>query len=149
MAKQGVLFISANYRVGRFGTFAHPALTRANEDGGLIGNYGYMDQLAALKWVQRNIAKFGGDPNNVTIIGESAGGMSVHALVTSPMTKGLFERAVVMSGGAGGGMGGAILTSTEEIGVNFAKAHGIDASDPQPLAGRRARGGGGGADGGS
>ena len=138
LAKQGVLFVSANYRVGRFGTFAHPALTRANEDNGLLGNYGYMDQLAALKWVQRNIAAFGGDPDNVTIIGESAGGMSVHTLVTSPMTKGLFERAVVMSGGDGGGMGGANLASTEEIGVNFAKAHGIDADDPQALAKLRA-----------
>src|SRR5262245_57543747 len=83
LAKQGVLFISANYRVGRFGTFAHPALTRANADAGLLGNYGYMDQLAALQWIQRNIAAFGGDADNVTIVGESAGGMSVHVLVTS------------------------------------------------------------------
>jgi para-nitrobenzyl esterase len=137
LAKQGVLFVSANYRVGRFGTFAHPALTAANADGGLLGNYGYMDQLAALRWVQRNIAAFGGDPDNVTIVGESAGGMSVHALVTSPMAEGLFDRAVVMSGGDGGGMGGASLTSTEEIGVNFAQKFGI-ANDGQALARLRA-----------
>lgn len=137
LAKQGVLFVSANYRVGRFGTFAHPALTAANEDGGLLGNYGYMDQLAALRWVQRNIAAFGGDPDNVTIVGESAGGMSVHALVTSPMTEGLFDRAVVMSGGDGGGMGGATLASTEEIGANFAQKFGI-ANDAQALAKLRA-----------
>ncbi|WEK47828.1 MAG: carboxylesterase family protein [Candidatus Andeanibacterium colombiense] len=138
LARQGVLFVSANYRVGRFGTFAHPALTAADEDHGLLGNYGYIDQLAALKWVQRNIAAFGGDPDNVTIIGESAGGMSVHTLVTSPMAKGLFERAVVMSGGDGGGMGGATLASTEEIGDTFAQKFGIAKDDPQALAKLRA-----------
>lgn len=138
LARQGVLFISANYRVGRFGTFAHPALTRANADGGLTGNYGYMDQLAALRWVQRNIAAFGGDPDNVTIVGESAGGMSVHMLVTSPMARGLFHKAVVMSGGDGGGMGGANLASTEETGVRFAEKFGITATDPQALPKLRA-----------
>lgn len=131
LAKQGVLFVSANYRVGRFGTFAHPALTRANADAGLLGNYGYMDQLAALRWVQRNISSFGGDPRNVTIVGESAGGMSVHVLVTSPMTRGLFSKAVVMSGGDGSGMGGAsALAATEQIGVRFAEKFGIAAADP-------------------
>jgi len=134
LAKQGVVFMSFNYRVGRFGTFAHPALTKANEDKGLRGNYGYMDQLAALKWVQRNIASFGGDPANVTIIGESAGGMSVHTLVTSPLTKGLFAKAVVMSGGDGGGMGGANLGAIEKIGVDFAQSKGVAADDPQALA---------------
>jgi len=138
LAKKGVLFISANYRVGRFGTFAHPALTKADEDSGLIGNYGYMDQLAALKWVQRYIAAFGGDPDNVTIVGESAGGMSVHTLVTSPLAKGLFSKAVVMSGGDGGGMGGTTLASVEEIGVAFAQKNGIAADDPQALSKLRA-----------
>lgn len=138
LAKQGVLFISANYRVGRFGTFAHPALTRANADGGLLGNYGYMDQLAALKWVKRNIAAFGGDPDNVTLVGESAGGMSVHVLVTSPMAKGLFSRAVVMSGGDGGGMGGANLAAAEQVGVTFAAKFGIAATDPDAVRKLRA-----------
>ena len=138
LAKQGVIFVSANYRVGRFGTFAHPALTAANEDGGLLGNYGYMDQLAALQWVQRNIAAFGGDPDDVTIVGESAGGMSVHALVTSPLAKGLFDRAVVMSGGDGSGMGGANLASTEQVGLAFAQKYGIAADDPQALTKLRA-----------
>lgn len=137
LAKQGVMFVSANYRVGRFGTFAHPQLTRANPDGGLLGNYGYMDQLAALKWVQRNIARFGGDPANVTIIGESAGGMSVNTLVTSPMAKGLFHRAVVMSGGNGQGMGPGGLAATEKIGLDFAASKGI-ADDGQALAKLRA-----------
>lgn len=138
LAKQGIMVVSANYRVGRFGTFAHPALTKANEDGGLVGNYGYMDQLAALKWVQRNIAAFGGDPKDVTIVGESAGGMSVHTLVTSPMTKGLFAKAVVMSGGDGGGMGPGGLAATEQIGLAFAKKMGVEADDPQALAKLRA-----------
>lgn len=134
LAKQGIMVVSVNYRVGRFGTFAHPALTKANEDGGLIGNYGYMDQLAALKWVQRNIAAFGGDPKDVTIVGESAGGMSVHTLVTSPMANGLFAKAVVMSGGDGGGMGPGGLQVTEQIGLAFANKAGIAADDPQALA---------------
>lgn len=138
LAKKGVVFVSANYRVGRFGTFAHPALTKANEDEGLLGNYGYMDQLAALKWVQRNIEKFGGDPDNVTIVGESAGGISVHALVTSPLAKGLFEKAVVMSGGDGGGMGPGRLESAEQVGVNFARKFDITGMDSAALAKLRA-----------
>lgn len=143
LAKQGVLFVSFNYRLGRFGTFAHPALLKANEDRGLIGNYGFLDQIAALKWVKRNIASFGGDPANVTIIGESAGGMSVHNLVTSPMGKGLFERAVVLSGGDGNNMAGIDgakpdLAAVEAIGVRFAKAHGIADNGPDALAKLRA-----------
>jgi para-nitrobenzyl esterase len=90
-AKRGVVFVSFNYRLGRFGFFAHPALTKENPQGPL-GNYGYMDQIAALKWVQRNVAAFGGDPGNVTIFGESAGGGSVLALMTSPLAKGLFHK---------------------------------------------------------
>jgi para-nitrobenzyl esterase len=97
LVRRGVVFVSSNYRVGRFGTFAHPALTRENADKGLLGNYGYMDQLAALQWVQRNARSFGGDPGNVTIIDESAGGMSVINWLTSPLGKGLFNKAVVMS----------------------------------------------------
>jgi para-nitrobenzyl esterase len=138
VAGQGVMFVSFNYRVGRFGTFAHPQLSKENADGGLLGNYGYMDQLAALKWVRANIAAFGGDPHNVTIIGESAGGMSVHALVTSPLTKGLFGKAVVMSGGNGQAMGGDGLAGAETIGVAFAQSKGIAADDPQALAKLRA-----------
>jgi para-nitrobenzyl esterase len=98
LAKDGVVFVSFNYRLGRFGTFALPQLTAADPDEGLLGNYFMLDQVAALQWVRRNIAAFGGDPANVTIIGESAGGMSVHSLVTSPLSQGLFQRAVVMSG---------------------------------------------------
>lgn len=98
MARQGVVFVSFNYRVGVFGFFAHPELTK--ESGvGASGNYGLMDQVAALKWVQQNIAAFGGDPANVTIAGQSAGAMSVNCLVASPLAKGLFNKAIAQSGG--------------------------------------------------
>ena len=144
-AKRGVIFVTLNYRLGRFGFFAHPALTAENPKGPL-GNYGFMDQIAALKWVQKNIAAFGGDPNNVTIFGESAGGGSVLTLMASPAAKGLFHKAIVQSGG-----GRALLMgprhisksipgvpSAEEIGVNFAKSAGITATGPEGLAQLRA-----------
>ncbi|NIJ35881.1 para-nitrobenzyl esterase [Sphingopyxis panaciterrae] len=92
LAKRDVVIVSFNYRLGRFGFFAHPAL-------GKDGNWGLMDQIAALKWVQRNIAAFGGDPAKVTVFGESAGGESVSRLMASPLAKGLFARAIVASGG--------------------------------------------------
>ncbi|MGL3823228.1 carboxylesterase/lipase family protein [Sphingopyxis sp. R3-92] len=92
LAKRDVVIVSFNYRLGRFGFFAHPAL-------GKDGNWGLMDQIAALKWLQRNIGAFGGDPAKVTIFGESAGGESVSRLMASPLTKGLFARAIVASGG--------------------------------------------------
>lgn len=138
MAKKGVVFVSANYRVGRFGTFAHPQLTKEDPDHGLLGNYGFLDQIAALRWLQKNAAAFGGDPDNVTIIGESAGGMSVHALVTSPLAKGLFHRAVVMSGGNAESSESATLAAVEKIYVDFAASKGIAADDPQALAKLRA-----------
>lgn len=133
MAKQGVMFVSFNYRVGRFGTFALPQLTKQDPDHGLIGNYGFMDQIAALKWVQRNIAAFGGDPSNVTIIGESAGGMSVHTLVTTPLARGLFQKAMVMSGGNGETAGNPTLHDVEQIYSDFAKAKGVSPGDPDAL----------------
>jgi para-nitrobenzyl esterase len=97
MARQGVVVVTLNYRLGRFGFFAHPALTRETPNGPL-GNYGLMDQIAALQWVQRNIAAFGGDPKDVTIFGESAGGIAVNRLMTAPPAQGLFEKAIVESG---------------------------------------------------
>ena len=97
LAKKGVIFVSVNYRVGVFGFFAHPELTKESPDKA-SGNYGLLDQIAALKWVKKNIAAFGGDPNNVTIAGQSAGSMSINALVASPLTKGLFKRAIAESG---------------------------------------------------
>jgi len=97
LAKKGVIFVSINYRVGVFGFFAHPELTKES-NGKASGNYGLLDQIAALQWVKKNIAAFGGDPNRVTIAGQSAGSMSVNALVASPLTKGLIHGAISESG---------------------------------------------------
>jgi len=97
LARQGVVVVSINYRLGRFGFFAHPALTKEAPDGPL-GNYAFMDQIAALQWVKRNISVFGGDPGNVTIFGESAGGGSVINLMISPAARGLFQKAISQSG---------------------------------------------------
>jgi para-nitrobenzyl esterase len=97
MAKKGIVFVSINYRVGIFGFFAHPELTKESGNNA-SGNYGIMDQIAALKWVQKNIASFGGDPGNVTIAGQSAGSMSVNCLVASPLAKNLFKKAIAQSG---------------------------------------------------
>ncbi|MFB0610778.1 carboxylesterase/lipase family protein [Aurantiacibacter poecillastricola] len=144
LARQGVILVSFNYRLGRFGFFAHPALTQANEDNGLLGNYGYMDQVEALRWVQRNIAAFGGDPHNVTIFGESAGGGSVSMMMTSPMTRGLFDKAIVMSGGGRS----ALRSSTpvhaqegpdgEDAGLGFAEWAGVEGEGADALASLRA-----------
>ena len=104
-ARRGVVFVSFNYRVGRFGFFGHPALTK-EAAGAPLGNYGYLDQIAALQWVKKNIGAFGGDAGNVTIFGESAGGGSVFMLMTSPLARGLFHKAIVESGGGrAGGFG--------------------------------------------
>ena len=136
-ARQGVAFVSFNYRLGRFGFFAHPALT-AELPAGPLGNYAIMDQIAALKWVKRNIAAFGGDPNNVTICGESAGGISVHILMTSPAATGLFNKAIIQSGGGRPGIfrdrqlrGGP--DSAEALGVAFAKKEGIEGQGADAL----------------
>ncbi len=143
-ARGGVIMVSFNYRLGRFGFFAHPALTREDPDG-LLGNYGYMDQIAALKWVQRNIVAFGGDPHNVTIFGESAGGISVHALITSPLTHGLFQKAIIESGtGRKSGIGDtnwpptspattSNMQTAEAIGLAFANSKGISGEDAEAL----------------
>jgi para-nitrobenzyl esterase len=97
LAKKGVILVSVNYRVGIFGFFAHPELTKESPNH-TSGNYGLMDQLAALKWVKKNIAAFGGDPANVTIAGQSAGSFGVNYLVASPLAKGLFKGAIAESG---------------------------------------------------
>jgi len=98
MARKGVVVVTINYRLGPLGFLAHPELSKESENNS-SGNYGVLDQIAALQWVQRNIEKFGGDPDIVTIFGESAGSKSVCALVASPLAKGLFHRAIGQSGG--------------------------------------------------
>ncbi|MET0309388.1 MAG: carboxylesterase family protein [Sphingomonas sp.] len=97
LARQGIVFVSINYRLGLFGYLAHPALS-AESPQHLSGNYGLLDQIAALRWVHDNIAAFGGDSSRVTIAGESAGGLSVIALLASPQARGLFGKAITQSG---------------------------------------------------
>jgi para-nitrobenzyl esterase len=135
-ANNGFVTVTLNYRLGRFGFFAHPALTQAKE--GPTGNFGFMDQIAALKWVQANIAKFGGDPRQVTVVGESAGGISILTLMGSPAAKGLFARAVVMSGGGRSLLAPKTLPEAERFGENFARSSGISATGPEALAQLRA-----------
>jgi len=143
-AKQGVILVAFNYRLGRLGFFAFPALSQEHPEE-TKGNYAYMDQIAALKWVKQNIAAFGGDPKNVTIFGESAGGVSVHTLLTSPLSRGLFKKAISESGGGRDGvLTGRPMTkdgvdplypvSAETIGVNFARKHGIKGLGTAALA---------------
>ena len=147
-AKQGVVLVTFNYRLGRLGFFAFPALSLESPKE-FKGNYAYMDQIAALQWVKKNIAAFGGDPSNVTIFGESAGAVSVDSLLTIPAAKGLFHKAISESGGGRDG----ILTgrpiskenadryypvSAETIGINFARKHGIEGTDAAALAKLRA-----------
>ena len=97
LTKKGVVVVTINYRLGVFGFFAHPELTKES-DRNSSGNYGLLDQIAALEWVQKNIAAFGGDPKRVTIFGESAGSWSVNYLTATPLAHGLFERAIGESG---------------------------------------------------
>ena len=98
LAAKGAVVVTINYRLGVFGYFAHPELTKES-DRNASGNYGFLDQISALQWVQKNIAAFGGDPKRVTIFGESAGSWSVNYLTASPLAKGLFQRAIGESGG--------------------------------------------------
>jgi para-nitrobenzyl esterase len=127
LAKKGVVVVSANYRLGIFGFFSDPALT-AESPHHASGNFGLMDQIAALHWVKKNIAAFGGDPNNVTIFGESAGSFSVSDLMASPLAKGLFQKAIGESGasfGAGPHLHAAqALSESEEAGQKFATSIG-------------------------
>ena len=96
-AKKDIILVTINYRLGSLGWFAHPALSNESE-AGVSGNYGSLDQIEALKWVKNYISEFGGDPNNVTIFGESAGGQAVGTLLSSPLSKGLFHKAISQSG---------------------------------------------------
>ncbi len=98
-ARDGIILVTLNYRLGALGFFAHPAITKAAGPKEPLINYGILDQIAALKWVRRNIAAFGGDPDNVTLFGESAGGQDILTLMTAPAADGLFARAIVQSGG--------------------------------------------------
>jgi para-nitrobenzyl esterase len=124
LAQMGVVYVSLTYRLGKFGFLAHPELS-AESPNKVSGNYGLLDQIAGLQWVRNNIAAFGGDPDNVTIFGESAGGISVAALASSPLAQGLFHRAISQSGGFLGLPGEGPLQSlaaAEQSGLEFAKS---------------------------
>ncbi len=128
LAKKGLVVVTFNYRVGVMGFLAYPELTKESGHDS-SGNYGLLDQIAALGWVQKNIGQFGGDPKNVTIDGQSAGGASVHDLTASPLARGLFQHAIVESGGSSvgrGGMGGGpeTLANAETDGARFAELKG-------------------------
>jgi para-nitrobenzyl esterase len=137
LAKKGVVVVSMNYRLGVFGFFAHADL--AKESGhDSSGNYGLLDQVAALQWVHRNIDRFGGDPGKVTIFGESAGSFSVSALMASPLAQGLFQRAIGESGAFfGSTLGLKTLAQSEEADAKFADsigAHSLDELRAKPAA---------------
>ncbi len=127
LAKKGVVVVVINYRVGPLGFLAHPELTAESEHHS-SGNYGLLDQVAALQWVQNNIAAFGGNPNQVTIFGQSAGAMSVSMLMQSSLAEGLFTNAIVQSGpglfSPGRLSGSASLTEGEQAGLKFAESNG-------------------------
>lgn len=130
LAAHGVVVVTINYRLGRFGFFAHPALTR-EANGAPVGNFGVMDQIAGLQWVNRNIAAFGGDPANVTIFGESAGGGAVNRLMIASQARGLFHRAIAQSGG--GRERSKPLAEAEAVGKAFATSVGVAGDDPAAL----------------
>lgn len=141
IARRGIVFVSINYRLGALGFLAHPELSAESEHG-VSGNYGLLDQIAALRWVQKNIERFGGDPDRVTILGESAGGGSVFSLLASPLAKGLFQRAIAESGPT---LNFVHLKKShygfqpaEEAGVEFAKSCGAPEGTGQ-IAAMRAK----------
>lgn len=139
-AEHGVVLVSVNYRLGRLGFFAHPALS-AEGAGGPLGSYGLMDNIAALRWVKANIGQFGGDAGNVTIFGESAGGVLVNFLMAAPDANGLFAKAISQSGfGRNNGMplkGDAARTG-EKLGLTFAASAGITGTGAEALKALRA-----------
>lgn len=132
LSKKGLVVVTINYRVGILGFFTHPDLAKES-DTGAAGNYGLLDALASLRWVQKNIAAFGGDPNRVTVAGQSAGASAVHALTASPLAKGLFQRAVAESG-SGVGRPSRKLADALQDGVKYAEAKKATLKDLRALA---------------
>lgn len=135
LAKKGIVVVNINYRVGILGFLAHPELSAENPEQ-TSGNYGILDQIAALEWVKKNIAAFGGDPENVTIAGQSAGAFSVNALVVSPKAKGLFHKAIAQSGGIFTRNNGLVsgIKGAEERGKQLTDAMGITLADLREIS---------------
>lgn len=127
LMRHDVIVVTLNYRLGLFGFFSHPQLTRESPHR-TSGNQGILDQLAALRWVQANIARFGGDPSNVTIFGESAGSVNVGVLMTSPLARGLFRRAIGQSGAVVIAGKPLSLKEAESRGISLAEAWGAEAT---------------------
>jgi len=137
LAKKGVILVTINYRLGAMGYMAHPALSKTDPNG-VSGNYGTLDQIAALKWVKENISAYGGDPENVTIFGESAGSWSVTELMASPLAKGLFHKAIGQSGASSYHMGqmegeGVGWPSGYQTGSKVAASLGLEAPTAKEL----------------
>lgn len=124
-ARNGIIAVTANYREGIFGFFAHPELSKETNYKG-SGNYGFLDQVAAIKWVKDNIEAFGGDPNRITIMGESAGSMSVSALVASPLSRGMIAQAMGSSGSVLGMGSWKTLNEAEKLGIEKVKSMGFN-----------------------
>jgi para-nitrobenzyl esterase len=142
LARRGVLVVTLNYRLGRLGFFAHPAIDREHPQEP-HGNYALLDQLAALRWVRDNIANFGGDPKNVTVFGESAGGISIVALLNAPKAARLFAKAIVQSGAIqrptrSMTADGSELPSAQTLGSRWAQSIGIRGAGPEVAAALRA-----------
>src|SRR5580658_3208058 len=133
LARHGVVLVSANYRLSAFGFFAHPELTRESPHHA-SGNYGLMDQIAALQWVRANIARFGGDPTNVTIFGQSAGAVDATVLMTSPLAAGLFHKVIAESGTVTRNPDAATLAMTALGPVMPVKSGDVTYSDAPALA---------------
>jgi para-nitrobenzyl esterase len=142
LARRGAVVVTINYRLGPLGFLAHPALS-AESSRNVSGNYGLLDQIAALEWVRRNIAAFGGDPGRVTIFGESAGGGSVITLMASPLAEGLFDRAICQSGGSGLGytqhlrMPFGDHMAAEAMGATIAETLGLEGTEDVAAALRK------------
>jgi len=145
LARQGVILVTINYRLGPFGFLAHPALSKESPHG-VSGNYGLLDQIAALRWIRHNIAAFGGDAERVTIFGESAGSVSVSCLLASPLAKGLFHRAIVQSGTADAirtplhsSKGDDDAKSMEQAGLAVAERLDVSGQRPEDAAALRSK----------
>jgi para-nitrobenzyl esterase len=134
LPNHGVLLVTVNTRLGILGLFAHPSISRESPQGA-SGNYLFLDMIASLKWIKKNIAAFGGDPDNITIFGQSGGGLKVATMIASPLAKGLFQQAIIQSGGRT--FDPILLKDLEKFGEKYFARLGVD-KDKDPLAAARA-----------